>query len=323
MPKCMICMQDYDQQDFCPFCGAPKEPKPLDMGQIPEETILNRRFIIGEVVNVDRIGFLYNAWDALLERKVLIKEWYPKGLTARGEDHLKADPEMNPDLWEELCRQFSMQAERLHKLQDLPILLPIYMVFQENNTVYYVMEYQAGTTLREMLQRENPMPPKKAEGIMNGVREALAFLKKQNLVHGNLTPDNIFFSENGEIKFLNLAWFSKEMETIRYTVFQGRYAPPAYSQLPLHLDEAIDEYSLNAIFYRLLSGEEPVAAVNRRKKEKMYSISELGISVPAALEKKIMKGLGMEGGKGLLRFFQGLNGVLVLAAVILGVMIFV
>ena len=66
-----------------------------------------------------------------------------------------------------------------------------------------------------------------------------------------------------------------------------------------------------------------MAAVNRRKKEKMYSISELGISVPAALEKKIMKGLGMEGGKGLLRFFQGLNGVLVLAAVILGVMIFV
>lgn len=323
MPKCMNCMQDYEQLEFCPYCGTPRESTALDIGQIPEETILNRRFIIGEVLNVDRIGFSYISWDALLERKVVIKEWFPKGLARREDPHIEVKPEMNQELWEELCRQFQAQAEKLHKMQNLPVLVPVYMTFEENNTVYYVMEYQEGSTIREMLQKENPLPLKKAELLMDSVGKNLQILHDQNLYHGNLSPDNIFVCKNGEIKFLNLAWFSKEMEKIKYTVFQGRYAPAAYSDLPFELSDSIDEYSMSAVFFRLLSGEEPPAAVNRKRKEKLYSISEFGISVPASLEKKIMKGLGKGEGNGILRFFQGLNAVLVLLSVVLGIIILV
>ena len=95
MPKCMKCMEEYKQENFCPYCGRRRDAYTVYIDQIPEETILNRRFIIGEAIRKDRIGFLYIAWDALLEQKVWIREWFPVKMAGRKQGQLQVENEIN------------------------------------------------------------------------------------------------------------------------------------------------------------------------------------------------------------------------------------
>ena len=141
MPKCMKCMEEYEQTDFCPYCGRKRDAASVYTDQIPEETILNRRFIIGDAVRKDRIGFLYIAWDALLEQKVYIREWFPVKTACRTQGQIQVKSEVSQDLWKRLEDAFLVHMEKLHKRQDISQLVPVYAFFRENNTVYSVMEY--------------------------------------------------------------------------------------------------------------------------------------------------------------------------------------
>lgn len=326
MPKCMRCMQDYGAEEYCPFCGAPGDLEASDRGQIPVETILNRRFIVGDVISRDRIGFTYVAWDALLERKVAIKEWLPVMLAERTQDRKTVEYSMSSDLWRELNREFLEHARRLHKAQNIPVIVPVYTFFEENNTSYYVMEYINGQTIGNILQKENPLDAKKAGEIMGKVYQALDVLHKSGFVQGNLTPDNIFICDNGTVKFLNTAWTGKGMEEIKYTVFLGKYAPPHYYSKGVQQDEEMDRYGAAAVYYRLLTGEVPTGASLRKKdKKKLPSISDYGIEVSGKTEKEILQILDCSGKRGLsaLRIFQALNVLLLVTVIVLGIFIII
>lgn len=304
MPKCMKCMQDFEEQKFCPCCGAPVKLEASDRGQLPAGTILNRRFIIGEPLEKDRIGFTYIAWDALLERRVLVKEWFPVKLAARGKNRLDVEFFMDGDRNRALKEGFLRQAKKLHLLQIIPVLIPVYTFFEENQTAYYIMEYSEGETLRDLLRETNPLEVQEAQVLLKKVRDALEILHGNRLIHGNLTPDNIFFAADGTVRFRNLAWFGEEMEELKYTVFLGKYASPLYYEGRVKPEKTMDFYSLAAIAYRMLCGEEPISADKRAKKDELRDFSDYGIELPAQLEKAILQEMRVKKKEtGFFRFF--------------------
>lgn len=294
MPKCMRCMEDYEGLAFCPRCGTENRQGEARGEELPSATILNKRFIVGELISQDRIGFTYIAWDALLERRVAIKEWYPKGFSARGKDGAEVTFQMEKKLSATLQKQFLAHAMRLNRMQTVTALVNIYASFEENGTAYYVMEYLEGQSLRDLLKKENPLELQKAEEIMDKVFEALQVIHEKGMLHGNLNPDNIFLCRDGSVKFLNSAWCSSAMETMKYTIFLGKYADRAYYNLPLKADASLDMYSAYAVYYRLLTGQEPVSAYERERGKKLPDFQELGIVLPPELEQEILGGLGIE-----------------------------
>ena len=175
MPKCMKCMEEYEQTDFCPYCGRKRDAVSVYTDQIPEETILNRRFIIGDAVRKDRIGFLYIAWDALLEQKVYIREWFPVKTACRTQGQIQVKSEVSQDLWKRLEDAFLVHMEKLHKRQDISQLVPVYAFFRENNTAYCVLsdtEFKKRSVLRM-----NPLrlyPPVKTSFSESSVISSLA-----------------------------------------------------------------------------------------------------------------------------------------------------
>ena len=255
MPKCMKCMEEYDQTDFCPYCGRKRDAASVYTDQIPEETILNRRFIIGDAVRKDRIGFLYIAWDALLEQKVYIREWFPVKTACRAQGQIQVKSEVSQDLWKRLEDVFLSHMEKLHKRQDISQLIPVYAFFRENNTVYSVMEYVNGMTLRELLSRQNPLSLPVAENIMAKLQDAVSGLHQNKIVHGNITPDNIILCQNGEVKLLDPSWSGDALDDIKNTIFWSRYVPASYRKVPLQKSTETDKYSMAAVFYRMLTGE--------------------------------------------------------------------
>ena len=306
MPKCMKCMEEYEQTDFCPYCGRKRDAASVYTDQIPEETILNRRFIIGDAVRKDRIGFLYIAWDALLEQKVYIREWFPVKTACRAQGQIQVKSEVSQDLWKRLEDVFLSHMEKLHKRQDISQLIPVYAFFRENNTVYSVMEYVNGMTLRELLSRQNPLSLPVAENIMAKLQDAVSGLLQNKIVHGNIPPDNIILCQNGEVKLLDPSWSGDALDDIKNTIFWSRYVPASYRKVPLQKSTETDKYSMAAVFYRMLTGEEPYGVLNENMKRKLPSMSEYGITVPKQTEKQIMKDLGEneKEEKGFLSFFH-------------------
>lgn len=304
MPKCMKCMEEYGQEEFCPYCGRKRDASSVYADQIPEETILHRRFIIGEAIRKDRIGFLYIAWDALLEQKVYIREWFPVNLAVRNQEQVET--EINQTLWNRLEEELLVHAEKLHKMQEISQLIPVYTFFRENNTVYYVMEYVAGTTLREILRKKNPLELHNAQEIMQKLEQAVAVLHQNRIIHGNITPDNVLLCNDGKVKLLDPSWSGKAMDEIRNTVFWSRYVPVSYKKIPIQKNTATDKYSMAAVFYRMVTGEEPYGVLKETIKQKLPSMSEYGITIPKQMEKQIMKDLGEneKAEKGFLSFLH-------------------
>ena len=292
MPKCMKCMEEYEHEKFCPYCGRKRDAASVYNDQIPEETILNRRFIMGEAVRKDRIGFVYIAWDALLEQKVYIREWFPVKLADREPGQAEVHSELEQKLWERLLEAFLGQAEKLHKCQDISRLIPVYTFFRENHTAYSVMEYVEGMTLREVLNRQNPLELSVAENIMGNLQNTVSVLHQNGIIHGNITPDNIILCQNGELKLLDPSWNGDAMDEIKNAVFWSRYVPASYKKVPLHKTTETDQYSIASVFYRMITGEEPYGVLKENMKKKLPTVSEYKIIVPKQIEKQIMKVLG-------------------------------
>src|SRR5690606_3381218 len=64
---------------------------------------------------------------------------------------------------------------------------------------YHVLEYASGGTLADRL-RQGPLPLPDCLALMATLTDAVAFIHAQALVHGDLKPSNILFTEEGVLK---------------------------------------------------------------------------------------------------------------------------
>ena len=88
MKKCMGCMRDYDEKELsCPLCGYSEMQIKIDKENYPEAlcagSILDGRFILGRTLSVNNFSNVYISWDALLCKRVVVKEYFPFGLGIR------------------------------------------------------------------------------------------------------------------------------------------------------------------------------------------------------------------------------------------------
>lgn len=292
MSRCMRCMTEYDLQKFCPCCGRERDSGPAFEEQLPEGTVLNSRFVAGEARYHDRIGFLYTGWDNFMQKKVFIREWYPVKISERDGNGLTVKPLAEEALWDRLNELFLVQASRFQNPDCIKGVIPGISCFRENNTAYYVLEYVDGMTLQEFLQRENPLDLPLAKEITGKVNRILEEFHRRNMVHGNISPENIFITDKGEIRLLNPAWFGSDMDSIRYMVFWSRYAPVSYREPPVNPGPDIDRFQTASVFYRMITGEEPYGVLREEKKERLPSVWEYGIEIPEKLDQELMEALG-------------------------------
>lgn len=290
MQKCMRCMGDVEQQEFCPRCGNEIGRETYNRGQLPEGTILNKRYIVGQEIGRDAIGITYIAWDAGKEERVAIKEWFPSQFGQRADNMLDAEFRLEKALSSSLQKQFLEHAQKQAD-KHLDMLVQVDSAFRQNGTVYYTMEYLDGITLRQVLQQENPLEPEEARIIFDKVVQASEQMHVHGIIHGNLNPDNVVLMQDGTIRFLNRAWRSPELEQIGYGIYQHSYAAPElYPGAPQGKQDA-DTYSMYAIYYRMLTGSEPADVGRRMEGEELPAPRQMGIYLEPEEERRLMEGL--------------------------------
>jgi RNA polymerase sigma-70 factor (ECF subfamily) len=196
-------------------------------------------------LGVGGMGEVYRARDARLDRDVAIKVL----------------PERLADTPEALAR-FQREAKALAAFSH-PNLVAIYDVGADHGICFAVMEFLAGETLRERLQR-GALPQASVLEIGASVAEGLAAAHGHGVIHRDLKPENIFLSATCQVKILDfgLARFaSPELPgaTVQYLTEAGRimgtvgYMSPEQASGDV-TDARGDIFSLGCVLYEMATG---------------------------------------------------------------------
>jgi serine/threonine protein kinase len=208
--------------------------------------------LIGETIGGHRIekrigrggmGTVYRALQLNLDRKVAIKILSPALLEDR-----------------EFVMRFLDEARAAGKLNH-PNVVQVYNVGQEQNHFFLVMEYMAGGSLQELLDRRGPLPPGEALPMILDAAKALIWAGEKSIVHRDIKPDNLLLNEQSTVKIgdFGLAADGRKSKTIfdggRVMGTPGYMAPEQALGKPV--DARADLYALGSTLYVLLSGQPP------------------------------------------------------------------
>ncbi len=255
---CYGCFQEKEPGIPCPHCGFNEKDEQPYLA-LPLGTILNGRYLIGKVLGIGGFGITYLGYDLTLEIKVAIKEYMPSALATRHPDHYSValTGRVEED-YQYGMERFLDEAKILAKLQNTPHIVSVQNYFKENGTAYFVMEYIDGMSLKAYLAKNgDKIPYNQAIAILQPIMQALVQVHAMNLLHRDISPDNIYITSKGESRLLDFgaARFALGDGKSVSVILKHGYAPE--EQYSSHGNQGpwTDVYAMGATMYRCITGQ--------------------------------------------------------------------
>ena len=204
MAICISCQKTIESP-VCPHCGYPAKPQ-NEPHQLPVGTMLRGRYQVGRVLGQGGFGITYLGRDTLMETTVAIKEFYPSGIVTRdiGSTRVVCLTEKMTDHYVRSKERFLREAKALVRFRSIPEVVDLLDFVEENETAYIVMEYVRGVDLGRYIQSKGGrLGVDETFRILRPVMEALATVHKGNIVHRDISPDNIILDPLGGAKLLD------------------------------------------------------------------------------------------------------------------------
>ena len=207
--RCMKCMHALAAgETVCPECGRPYGSVKAESFALKPGTILDGKYLVGEMLGQGGFGITYIGFDLLLEQKIAIKEYFPMstGMVSReGRSTVVwSDAVMQKSGVEKGFDSFLKEARKMAKLRSIPSVVGVNSVFIQNETAYIVMDFIEGETLLKKLQREGPMDYGTCVSLMTPIMQALSEVHKHGIIHRDISPDNIMVQSDGKLILLDL-----------------------------------------------------------------------------------------------------------------------
>lgn len=233
------------------------------------KTLQNGKYEIKRVLGQGGFGITYEGVQTGLGRKVAIKEFFMKDFCEREAETSMVTvvgTEVNRSLVERFKEKFIKEAQMIAGLEDVPHIIRIYDIFQENGTAYYVMQFIEGGSLDSKVKTEGALNESVAIGYIMQIAEALEQLHAQRIMHLDVKPANVLL--RGKDLFLIDFGVSKHYDSegdATTTTPVGRskgYAPiEQYRQGGVQsFSPETDIYGLGATAYFLVTGKTPPEA---------------------------------------------------------------
>lgn len=218
-----------------------------------------------------------------------VKEFFMKDSCERDSHDSVCYSSPVKDKVEESKKDFLAEAQRLNKISlEHPNLIHVNEVFEANNTVYYVMEYLDGGSLRSYVHKHGLLSEHEALEIMQPIFKAVDFLHQNRMTHLDIKPDNIMLkidADSGKIIPVLIDFGlskhydknGKPTSSIRVLGCSDGYAPmEQYVGINTFTPQA-DVYALAATLLYLLTGKDPVVATEQTEEKISKSLS-IGIN---------------------------------------------
>ncbi len=189
----------------CPNCGFSAAEYTADPIVLPMGTRLNDKIVIGKVMGKGGFGITYLGYDLRIEKTIAVKEYYPNGMAYRsssGTEVSIADAK-SAETFENGAEKFYTEAEMVAQFNGNPNIVSVYDYFRANNTVYLVMEFIQGITLKNYIKKHGRLTDGQALFVMDKIAAALSITHSAGVLHRDISPDNIMICKDGKVKLID------------------------------------------------------------------------------------------------------------------------
>ena len=153
------------------------------------DTLLNNRFAINDTgikpLGEGGMAIIYPGIDTETDESIAAKTLLP---SYQGDSHRRA--------------RFRREAEVLKAVQH-PYIVDLVDVVDGRRGTWILMEQLEGENLRDKLDREGAFDPKTVSAWLAPVCAALEHMHRLGYVHLDVTPQNIFLTDDGEVKLID------------------------------------------------------------------------------------------------------------------------
>ncbi len=296
---CFGCMVDNPQGGICPECGFNPEEYTAEEHHLVPGTVLHERYAVGRVLGEGGFGITYVGFDTLLDLKVAVKEFYMSDYVNREatvSSVVRANTRNCGETFAKNRAKFLGEAKALAKFANEDGIVGIRDFFQENNTAYIVMDFLSGETLKKHIAREGKLSVDRVLTILDPVIRSLGVVHRHNVIHRDISPDNIMLTDNGKVKLLDFGAArvvsENDIKSLSIILKPG-YAPEEQYRSRGHQGPWTDVYALCATVYRCVTGVTPDDSMERMFEDRLQSPAELGCDCSRAMSDVIMKGLAV------------------------------
>ena len=304
---CYGCMRPLPEGvSVCPSCRYDNFSHHNTEDTLPEGSVLNGKYLVGRILGRGGFGVTYLGYDLNLQLRVAIKEYFPLGASYRVASSYNVfsltDAETT-SAFAKGCGVFLDEAQTLARFNSLYIV-HVREFFREHGTAYIIMDYVDGITVTETVKAAGgKLPLDRVLSLMEPLIQQLDKLHEKNIIHRDIKPDNImvvqddFGKEHAVLLDFGAARsFISGNVTKNYTaVITPGFAPlEQYSEISRQ-GPYTDVYAICATMYYMLTGKIPTP-VNEQQINSIpiKPFSEIGVRLPAHVEKAIMHGLALK-----------------------------
>ena len=289
---CLGCMNDSGEEKICPICGydsASQNPENC----LPTKFIVNDRYLIGKAVKINGESITYIGWDISGDAVVNIKEYFPINFAHRNPDKTVSMEKSGKYTFNEGLMEF-MEINRRIMHSDLPSLVPVTDVFEENGTIYAVSKNIVGITLEEFLKKNgNTLKWEQARALFLPLIDTVKGMNDFGIIHGGISAETIIVGRDGKLRISDysikkLRMLTSEIET---EIYHGYAATEQYDIVGLHLDKYTDVYGLSATLFRVFIGTVPPAALQRIQNDAMTIPAKFAEELPRNVLAALANGL--------------------------------
>ncbi len=222
--------------------------------------LLKGRFVLEDILGIGGMGVVYKAKDLL---KVEAQDRDPYVAIKVLSEEFRTHPEAFISLQREAKKAQHIANQNTVKVYDFD---------RDGEVVFMTMEYMVGQPLDQMVKQYNAtgLPRNDALNVLKGMCLALIHAHKEDIVHSDLKPGNVFVTENGTAKIFDFGIARAVQKIDRSQGEQDRTVfdagnlgalTPAYASREMLLgqvpDVRDDIYALGCIAYEMLTGDHP------------------------------------------------------------------
>lgn len=234
--------------------------------------ILHARYRIEEVLGYGGFAITYRALDTDSEATVAVKEYFPKSGCMREADSNRVCCTEDPEFFQKNKDRFLREAQTLEQLCDMSEVVRILDRFEENGTVYIVMEYVEGRTLSGYVKEQGAFEWEALAPIMRQIIDTLIRIHERGMIHRDVSPENIMLLADGSVKLLDFGAVKEVGTTVQVgdaltrpteAIVKKGFAPVEQYQNWGNLGPWTDVYGLCATIYFCLTEKTLPDAMDR------------------------------------------------------------
>ncbi|MBW0016638.1 MAG: sensor domain-containing protein [Mycobacterium sp.] len=252
---------------------------------LPVDEVVFGRYRLLSVIGEGGMGRVYRAHDTVIGRDVAIKV-------------LSADLSAEPGYQERFRREAHIAA----RLAE-PHIIPIHDTGEIDGQLYLVMPVVQGTNIQDLLERDGPMSPRRAAGVIEQLAAALDAAHTVGLVHRDVKPSNALVTARDFTYLIDfgIAHDSAATKLTRTGTIVGSWAYMAPERFSAgSADARADIYALACVLHECLTGAQPYPGDSLEQQfTGHYSLepprpSGLNPSVPTGFDEVIARGMAKD-----------------------------